>query len=138
MSDDVAYNGYYYAMGTTKSGATWYKQKDGLSLYFDPSCDGGEAAPKWVLDDGEPHMSKPNDLDADGTCKYWGSSEATRSSLQYPGEAEWDLYCPKGWKSLRVTIEAVAYEVAQDKAGGFKSRCKDRITDDVPNMGLDA
>ena len=65
-SSQSTYDGLYQAMSETNTGRWYYKNDNGMFIYFDPTCDGSGGYPDlWIADDTEPSTTAVNDLDGE-------------------------------------------------------------------------
>lgn len=98
-------NGEYASMGQLTNGAIWYRHS-GVSLYYDPSCNGGGSKkPRWIFDNNMPDASLEMDLDSDGSCVFWGRVNWDYGPTSLPwGSNTWKLYCGSGFSDVDITI----------------------------------
>lgn len=105
-STNAPSNGEYFLKGKTKSGAPFYKLKfpaeSNEYLYFDPSCDGGTAPPRWVFARGEPDKYRTNDLDSDGKCSYQARADWGSASMP-PMRQIWTVWC-NPWANITLVF----------------------------------
>lgn len=83
-------------MGTTASGAAYYKAIDQpLWIYYDPSCD-GKLGPLWVIGARPPSETRVSILNGDGHCKILADLPAKEFSNPLRlelGSHEWEFAC---------------------------------------------
>ena len=61
-----SYNGVYVPVAYTASGRPWYRNENGMSLYWDPDCNGGDGENRrWIFDNQEPSITAEEDLDGE-------------------------------------------------------------------------
>jgi len=120
-TSQAACNGWYEVMGTTASGANWYKHllhSDRCTLYFDPSCNKADVndhdSARWIVDVlSSPNKTALSDLDDDLSCHYAAHinyatiSHVNDSNVVLPlGTHTWRVYCGE-WTDIPVTVEAL-------------------------------
>jgi len=89
-------------------------------MYYDMDCDGGgDGQPRWIIDFGQPNVSRTEDLDEDGACNYHARLDSDGWSLSPPAEAVWTIYCGRGWvqQTLRFTETPLMPNVGEGGAG---------------------
>lgn len=83
-------------VGTTASGAAYYKAIDqSLWIYYDPSCD-GKLEPLWVIGARPPSELKTSILNGDGQCKILADVPAKEFSNPLTlelGSHKWEFAC---------------------------------------------
>ena len=104
MCDSLAaFNGVYSPVSFTVSGRPWYKNDQGLVLYWDPSCDGVSEYNEWVFSANWPSVIAESNLDhqaCDASYAYVTSTSETPPL----GTLDWTAWCDVGETTLSITV----------------------------------
>ena len=88
----------------TASGRWWYKATNGLTLYWDPDCDGTGTPSRWIIDNVDTiSTTAANALDGTNKCSYLARSELD-STAQSPPSGTWRMVCDGAFTDVSLVL----------------------------------